>query len=160
MSIIEEWNGACLTNSEEHAMRIATLTLTVTAMALTSGSLFAQSYTLDKNPPPMNVNDAFVLTLTHPVVVGKHVLEPGRYQFEPLDVAGGDLPVLTIRKEDGGKIVAAMIASAFKEFGPPASYATYYQIDHKYYFNRIFVQGLNYGFKFELPKEARKNAAR
>lgn len=141
-------------------MRIATLTLAATVMALTSGGLVAQSYTLDKNPPPMNANDTFDLDLAHPVVVGRHVLEPGAYRFEPLNIAGGDLPVLTIRREHENKTIAAMIAPTFKESAPVASYATYYHIGDKYYFNRIFVQGLNYGYKFELPKQVRRSAER
>lgn len=137
-------------------------TLAASVMLLTAAGLAAQSYSLDKVPPPMSANDAFELELPHAVMVGKHVLPPGTYRFEPLEIAGSELPVLSIRaKGDERKTVniAAMVEPAFKEIAPPETKATYYHIGDNYYFNRIFVRGLNYGFRFELPKGVKAQPA-
>ncbi len=138
------------------------ITFTAGAMLLAgglAGSLNAQSYSIDNVPPPLNANDAFYLQLSNPVTIGNHVLPPGRYHCERLDIAGADLPVLTLRRDDPGEkpvYIAAVIEPAFKQFAPAETSATYYHIGDRYYFDRIFVRGLNYGFRFELPKSVKK----
>jgi hypothetical protein len=141
-------------------MNIGRLTFGACVLAITATWSMAQSYTLDKVPPPMNANDAFVLQLPHPVVVGRRVLQPGRYTCQQLYIAGSDLPVLTIRGDDGVNVnIAATISPTFTAFAPADTQATYYHIGNNYYFNRIWVQGLNYGYKFRLPKNLRRQAA-
>jgi hypothetical protein len=107
----------------------------------------------------MNTNGAFELTLDHPVTVGRHVLEPGRYRCERLDIAGADLPVLTMRgdaDQTRGVNIAAIVEPAFKNVAPVDTYATFYQVGGKYYFNRVYIRGLNYCYRFELPKDVRR----
>lgn len=143
-------------------MRFHTIAASAALAIGLAGGLCAQSYSLDKVPPPMNANDSFDLDLQNPVVVGKRVLPPGRYRFEPVDIAGGDLPVLSIRSQDSTEkplYIAATISPTYREFAPAETSATFYHIGERYYFDRIYVRGLNYGFRFELPKSVKKEEA-
>ena len=142
------------------------ITLAASAILLTgglAGCLNAQSSnSLDTVPPPLSSNDAFYLQLSTTVTIGNHVLPPGRYHCERLDIAGADLPVLTFRRDDAGEkpvYIAATIEPAFKQFAPAETSATYYHIGDRFYFDRIFVRGLNYGYRFELPKGVKKQEA-
>lgn len=141
-------------------MRIGTVTFTASVLAITASSLMAQSsYELDKVPAPMNGNDSFILDVSHPVVVGRHVLQPGRYTCERLDIAGSDLPVLTIRGDNETKSkvnIAASVFPTYTQFAPAETQASYYHIGNDYYFNRIWIRGLNYGYKFRLPKNVKR----
>ena len=141
-------------------MKIGRLTFGASVLAITATCSIAQSFTLDKVPPPMNANDAFELQLPYPVVIGRRVLQPGNYTFERLDIAGGDLPVLTIHGADGINVnIAATVSPTFSNSAPSDTHATYYHIGNNYYFNRIWVRGLNYGYKFQLPKNLRRQAS-
>jgi hypothetical protein len=66
--------------------------------------------------------------------------------------------VLTIRGDDETKSkinIAASVFPIFTQFAPSETQATYYHIGNNYYFNRIWIRGLNYGYKFRLPKNVR-----
>jgi hypothetical protein len=138
-------------------MKGFTLLLAAGLMAAAGTTVLAQSYTLDKYPPPLNANDAFTISLPNPVVVGHRVLPPGTYNVKPIDIGGGELPVLEIRGTGGVHAnIAAMIQPAFKQSAPAESGVSFYHIGNDYYFNRMWVQGLNYGYRFRLPKALRR----
>jgi hypothetical protein len=130
-----------------------------TAVALiTIGGLRAQ-YSLDKYPPPLNTDDSIVIYLPHPVLAGRSVLPPGSYEAGLIDIAGADLPVLRIRRIDDPKVnIAVTVAPAFRDFGPATNEVTFYHVGNTYYFKTIWVQGLNYGYSFRLPKRVRHPA--
>src|SRR5580700_10079182 len=41
-------------------------------------------------------SDRFDISLSHPVTIGNKVLQPGNYSLEPVNLAGGDAPALSI----------------------------------------------------------------
>jgi hypothetical protein len=141
-------------------MKIGKITLAAGVLAITAVSSMAQSYTLDKVPPPMNADDSFVIYLENAVVVGRRALPPGKYTCKPMHIAGADLPVLTIRGDNGTKLnIGVTIAPTFTSFAAAETQATYYHIGNRYYLDRIWVRGLNYGYKFRLPKNVRRQVA-
>lgn len=125
----------------------------LSVLSIAAATAAAQS-SLNKYPPPSNTDGAFVVYLEHPVVAGHHVLPPGSYTVYPMYVAGTDMPVLQIRGDHGSMDVDVPVARTFREIGPPENEVTFYRRGNNYYFRRIWVQGLNYGYKFRLPKSA------
>jgi hypothetical protein len=139
-------------------MKIAILA--AVAALMTTGSLLAQ-YSLDKYPPPLNSDNSIVIYLPHAVVAGRTLLPPGGYEVYRIDIAGADLPVLRIRRMDNPKMsIAVTVAPAFRDFAPPDNEVTFYHVGNTYYFRRIWVRGLNYGYNFLLPKSVRHQMAR
>jgi hypothetical protein len=101
----------------------------------------------------MPTTDRFNITLSHPVIIGKKVLQPGNYSLNPLDIAGGDSPVLSIRNDNGLKLEsAAMIAPSLENRVQPETRVILRQIGNRYYFDTIWVKGRAYGYRFTLPK--------
>lgn len=140
-------------------MKMNFFTVMIVGLAITTGSLYAQHHASDKYPP-LKSNDLFDVNLPYPVTLGKHVLQPGNYRMEPLDLAGGDAPVLVIRGDNDTKLnIAARVTPTFADNAPPETRVSLYHIGNSYYFDTISVQGLNYGFRFRLPKNMRGRAA-
>jgi hypothetical protein len=101
-------------------------------------------------------NDAFDLVLDHTVQVGSKTLQPGTYRFEPLNVAGGDAPVLVIRSTDGARSeISAQIVPTYSKQTQQDTRVYYHHVGNNYYFDRIWVKGRNFGYKFVLPKNAK-----
>lgn len=98
-------------------------------------------------------NDRFDITLSHPVTIGNKVLQPGNYSVEPLTITGGDTPVLQFSGERGIQVkTAAMVAPAVENRIQPETRVTLHHIGHRYYFDKIWVKGVAYGYNFPLPK--------
>jgi hypothetical protein len=139
-------------------MRIKNTMLAAGVLAMTCTGVFAQRFNTDRWSPLQN-NDSFEVNLPHRVTVGHSVLEPGVYRAELLSIAGGDSPVLVITAKDNAKVnIVARVAPTFTRSAPAETQVTFHHIGDHYYFDRIYVQGLNYGFKFDLPKGLRKQA--
>ena len=97
--------------------------------------------------------DRFDITLSHPVTIGKQVLQPGNYSLNPLDLAGGESPVLSIRSDNGVKLeTSAMMAPSVENRIQPETRVILRQIGSRYYFDVIWVKGQAYGYRFALPK--------
>jgi hypothetical protein len=102
--------------------------------------------------------DRFDISLSHPVTIGNKVLQPGNYSLEPVNIAGGDAPVLSIslvKPDNGLKYeTAAMVSPKLEKFNyvQPETRVVLRQIGNSYYFARIWVKGQSYGYNFPLPK--------
>jgi hypothetical protein len=104
-------------------------------------------------------NDRFDITLSHPVTIGSKVLQPGNYSVEPLTIAGGDTPVLLISGERGLRVkTSAMVAPTVENRIQPETRVTLHHIGQRYYFDKIWVKGVAYGFHFPLPKGVKEPA--
>jgi hypothetical protein len=103
-------------------------------------------------------SDRFNITLSHPVTIGNKILQPGNYSLEPLTLAGGDAPVLSISSVGanyGLKFqTTAMIVPTLENFNriQPETRVFLRHIGRRYYFDRIWVKGQEYGYDFPLPK--------
>lgn len=102
--------------------------------------------------------DAFEISLSNPVTVGQQTLQPGDYTVEPLNIAGGEAPVLTFRGINDARVrlVAKVIPTA-QNRTQPETRVLFHHIGNRYYFDRIWVKGFAYGYKFELPKNVKSD---
>lgn len=105
-------------------------------------------------------SDRFNITLSHPVTLGNQVLLPGNYRVEPLTIAGGDAPVLLIRGDKGISFkTSVMVAPALENRIQPETRVLLRHIGHRYYFDKIWVEGVAYGYRFPPPKSVKERAS-
>jgi hypothetical protein len=124
------------------------------ALAMASAFLAAPNSTAQQT-----ASDRFEITLTNPVTVGNKVLQPGIYSVEPLTLAGGDAPVLSISNDGGVKLeTSAMVSPALQNRIQPETRVVLRQVGQRYYFDKIWVKGLSYRYRFKLPKAAKAGA--
>jgi hypothetical protein len=124
---------------------------TSAAIALAIG--LAMLASPNKIEAQQTTNDRFDITLSYPVTIGSKVLQPGNYSVEPLAITGGDTPVLLISGERGLKVkTSAMVAPTVENRIQPETRVTLHHIGQRYYFDRIWVKGVAYGYHFPLPK--------
>ncbi len=106
-------------------------------------------------------SDRFDITLPHAVTVGNKVLQAGNYSVKPLNMAGGDAPVLTFRAENGMIFkTSAMVSPTAENRLQPETRVVLRRVGRRYYFDTIWVQGLAYGYRFPAPKNAKTSFER
>jgi hypothetical protein len=133
-------------------LKITSFVAAATVLLMTAASLMAQSF-LDQYPPPQNTDDSLVIDLEHPVIVAHRVLEPGLYRVHCINIAGADLPVLRIRQVNHPEVnLAVTISPAFRESAAAENQVTFYHVGKNYYFKRMWIRGMNYGYTFFPPK--------
>jgi hypothetical protein len=131
-------------------MKFRNLTLAASVLSITA-AIFSAPQTAQAQSYPSS--DTFNVTLLHPVSVNGKVLQPGNYSMEPLNIAGGDSPVLVIRGDNDTRVeVSAMTAPTYASRPQNATRVLLHHIGNQYYFDRIWVKGQYYGYKFPLPK--------
>ena len=131
-------------------MNTVTMTLAVSVLSFTAAFL----------APPANAQtkpaDSFEITVLHPLTIGNQILQPGDYKVEPLSIAGGYTPVLLFRgPNDTKQQIAAKTVPTVENRLQPETRVLYHHIGDRYYFDRIWVKGVAYGYKFELPKNVK-----
>jgi hypothetical protein len=104
--------------------------------------------------------DAFEITLSNPVTIGQQTLKPGDYTVEPLDIAGGETPVLLFRGSNDARVrLVAKVIPTVENRIQPETRVLFHHIGNRYYFDRIWVKGAAYGYKFELPKNVKSDGS-
>jgi hypothetical protein len=136
--------------SEGALMNVRTITLAVSVLSLTAAFL-APPASAQTKP-----DDSFEITLLYPVTIGNKILQPGDYKVEPLTIAGGDAPVLLFRgPNDTKQQIAAKTIPTVENRLQPETRVLYHHVGDRYYFDRIWVKGVAYGYRFELPKNVK-----
>jgi hypothetical protein len=131
-------------------MKITNLTLAAGVLSITA-AIFSLPVTAQAQSYPSS--DTFQVTLIHPVCVNGKILQPGNYNMEPLNIAGGDSPVLVIRGDNDTRIeLSAMTFPTYVTRPQTETRVILHHIGGKYYFDRIWVKGQNFGYAFKLPK--------
>ena len=131
-------------------MKITKLTLAASVVSITAAIISLPEKVQAQSYPS---SDTFEVTLLHAVTVNGKLLQPGNYNMEPLNIAGGDSPVLVIRGDnDTHAEVSAMTFPTYVTRPQIATRVLLHHIGGKYYFDRIWVKGQNYGYAFRLPK--------
>jgi hypothetical protein len=106
----------------------------------------------------VTATDSFEITVSNPVTIGHKTLQPGDYTVEPLNIAGGDAPVLLIRGKNDARVrLAAKVIPTVENRTQPETRVLFHHIGDRYYFDRIWVKGAAYGYKFELPKNVKSD---
>ncbi|MGI8991754.1 MAG: hypothetical protein ACR2I2_19500 [Bryobacteraceae bacterium] len=124
----------------KHSMMSAGFMLT--GVAATISSMQAQGPLYDK----------VIVDLPYSVSLNNTVLQPGHYVIRQLDTAGGDSRILQIFTDNGMKLkTTAQTIPALDNNTPESTKVVLHHYGNDYYFDKIWIQGKNYGYEFPLP---------
>jgi len=103
--------------------------------------------------------DVIKVNMPYAVSLGEKTLPPGDYEIRQLRDLGGGSRVLLIYSDRGMKFeTMAMTIPTLDLKTPEDSKVILSHIGNDYYFDKIWVQGKNYGYEFVLPKRVRERA--
>jgi hypothetical protein len=107
-------------------------------------------------PVPSNAQgplyDKVMVNLPYTLTVGDHVLQPGDYVIRQLPGQGGASRVLLIYSDNGMKFeTSALTIPTLDNRTPEDTKVVLHHFGNDYYFDKIWVQGKNYGYEFPLP---------
>jgi hypothetical protein len=98
--------------------------------------------------------DGIKVTLPHPVTVGEQVLQPGEYEIRRASTATDQVLQIYSKDEMRYQTVVITIPTLDQET-PEESKVVLHHIGDKYYFDKIWMEGKNYGYEFVLPENVR-----
>jgi len=127
-------------------MKLTTLssmaTVLVTGVLSTASAMFAQGPLYDK----------VIVDLPYRVTINNTVLEPGHYVIRQHDDAGGGSRILQVFSDDGMKLrTTTMTIPTLDNNTPESTKVVLHHYGDDYYFDKIWIQGKNYGYEFPLP---------
>jgi hypothetical protein len=100
--------------------------------------------------------DKVIVDLPYRVTINETVLEPGTYTIRQHESSGGGSRVLHIFGKDGMKLeTTAMTIPALDNRTPEDTKVILHHLGSDYYFDKIWIQGKNYGYEFVLPDSVR-----
>ena len=128
-------------------MKIGTIALAAGAAAL----CLLTGTTPAKAQGPMW--DVVRVNLPYTVTVGDKTLQPGEYTIQEMRDAGGDSRVLLIYNNDNGTKfeTSAITIPVLDPNTPDHTKVTLHHFGNEYYFDKVWVQGKDYGYEFPLP---------
>ncbi|HWQ56489.1 MAG TPA: hypothetical protein VN442_22575 [Bryobacteraceae bacterium] len=119
-----------------------------TACALALGLAVIPAVTEAQGP----LYDKVLVNLPYTVTVGEHVLQPGPYMIRQVDSPGGASRVLLIYSNDGRQFeTSAMTIPALDPTTADNTKVVLHHFGPDYYFDKIWIQGKDYGYEFPLP---------
>ena len=96
--------------------------------------------------------DKVIVDLPYAVTINNTVLQPGHYVIRQMDDAGTNSRVLMIFANNGMKLKAtALTIAALDNNTPDKTSVVLHHYGSDYYFDKVWVQGKNYGYEFPLP---------
>ena len=96
--------------------------------------------------------DRVNVSLPYSVTVGDRTLQPGDYVIQQLRDQGGNSRVLLIYSDNGMKFeTSAMTIPTLDQNTPEDTKVILHHFASDYYFDKIWIQGKNYGYEFPLP---------
>jgi hypothetical protein len=96
--------------------------------------------------------DKVLVNLPYTVTVGNHVLQPGPYVIRQVESPGGASRVLLFHSNDGRQFeTSALTIPALDTLTADDTKVVLHHFGPDYYFDKIWVQGKNYGYEFPLP---------
>ncbi|MCC6586506.1 MAG: hypothetical protein IT168_07285 [Bryobacterales bacterium] len=100
--------------------------------------------------------DKVIVDLPYPVTINHQRLEPGEYTIREMQSAA-KTRVLQIFKDGGTTFeTSAMTIPTLDNNTPEDTKVVLHKVgDNEYYFDKIWIQGKNYGYEFVLPEEVR-----
>src|SRR6185369_13101481 len=115
---------------------------------LVAGTLAISTAMLAQGP----LYDKVIVDLPYRVTINSTVLEPGHYVIRQLDSPGGGSRVLQIFTDDGMKLrTSTMTIPTLDNNTPENTKVVLHHYGDDYYFDKIWIQGKNYGYEFPLP---------
>jgi hypothetical protein len=127
-------------------MKIGTMMITAGVVALG----LAAWNTPSKAQGPMY--DRVNVTLPYSVTIGERTLQPGDYVIQQLRDQGGGSRVLLIYSDNGMKFeTSAMTIPALDQNTPEHTSVILHHFGNDYYFDKVWIQGKDYGYEFPVP---------
>jgi len=100
--------------------------------------------------------DRVNVNLPYTVTIGDHVLQPGEYVIQQLRDAGGGSRVLLIYSDNGMKFeTSAMTIPALDINTARETKVVLHHFGPDYYFDKVWIQGKDYGYEFPLPSSVK-----
>lgn len=123
-------------------------------MLITAGvlALGLATWTPSKAQGPLY--DRVNVTLPYSVTVGDRTLQPGDYVIQQLRDNGGGSRVLLIYSDNGMKFETSAMTIPALEGADKTQEDTRVILHHfgnDYYFDKVWIQGKNYGYEFPVP---------
>lgn len=101
--------------------------------------------------------DRVEVNLPYTVTIGNHVLQPGDYVIQQLRDVSGNSRVLLVYSDNGMQFeTSAMTIPAYSLATPEHTSVILHRFGNDYYFDRIWIQGKNYGYEFPLPNSVKQ----
>jgi len=127
-------------------MKIGTMMITAGVVALG----LAAWNTPSKAQGPMY--DRVNVSLPYSVTIGDRTLQPGDYVIQQLRDQGGGSRVLLIYSDNGMKFeTSAMTIPALDQNTPEHTRVILHHFGNDYYFDKVWIQGKDYGYEFPVP---------
>ena len=96
--------------------------------------------------------DKVIVDLPYSVTVNNTALQPGHYVIRQMDDMGTNSRVLMIYSDHGMKLRAtSMTIAALDNNTPEKTSVILHHFGNDYYFDKVWIQGKNYGYEFPLP---------
>jgi hypothetical protein len=122
--------------------------LLITAGALVAG-LAASTVGANAQGP---LYDKVTVDLPYAVTINNTVLPPGHYVIRQMDDGGTGSRVLMIFSDHGMKLQATSLTiAALDNNTPDKTSVILHHFGNDYYFDKVWIQGKNYGYEFPLP---------
>jgi hypothetical protein len=101
--------------------------------------------------------DRVNVSLPYTVTIGDHTLQPGDYVIQQLRTQSGGGRVLLIYSDKGMKFeTTAMTIPALDVNTPDNTKVVLHHFGTDYYFDKIWIQGKDYGYEFPLPNNVKQ----
>jgi len=127
-------------------MKIGTMMITAGVVALGLAAWNTPSNAQGPMYDRVNVN------LPYSVTVGERTLQPGDYVIQQLRDNGGGSRVLLIYSDKGMKFeTSAMTIPALDQNTPESTKVVLHHFGNDYYFDKVWIQGKDYGYEFPVP---------
>jgi len=96
--------------------------------------------------------DRVNVNLPYSVTIGERTLQPGDYVIQQLRDQGGGSRVLLIYSDNGMKFeTSAMTIPALLQNTPEDTKVVLHHFGNDYYFDKVWIQGKDYGYEFPVP---------
>jgi hypothetical protein len=103
------------------------------------------------------LNDRVEVNLPYSVTLGDKIIQPGNYTIQELDSTAGKSPVLVIYGDNGMTFeTSAMTIPALENRTQSDTRVILHHIGNDYYFDKIWIQGEDYGYEFVLPNNVKQ----
>jgi hypothetical protein len=100
--------------------------------------------------------DKVIVDLPYSVTIGNKVLQPGNYVIRQNPSEGGGGRVLLIYSDKGRHFeTSAMTIAALDTLTPKDTKVVLHRFGNDYFFDKIWIQGKNYGYEFPLPESVK-----
>jgi hypothetical protein len=100
--------------------------------------------------------DRVEVNLPYSVTVGDRTLPPGEYVIQQLRDIGGNSRVLLIYSDNGMKFETSAITIPTLDINTPEHTSVIlHHFGPDYYFDKVWVQGKDYGYEFPLPNSVK-----